>query len=328
MNSRVHVTIACANYDRIAPIADGRVDVEGCDVTFVPLGPEEVFFRAFRYAEFDVSELSLNSYMMSTTRDACAYVAIPVYPSRSFRHSMIYVRADRGIETPGDLKGKIVGTPEYQQTANVWVRGMLEEQYGVRPGDMIWRTGGQEEPGRDERTPLDVPAGLDLAPIPKDRYLSEMFEAGEIDVYMSARAPSPYLRGSPTIERLFPDVRAAEQAYFRDTGLFPIMHLIGVKKSIAEAHPWLPAALYRAFDEAKALAMDRLEETGVLYATLPWPADAAAEAKRLMGDDFWPYGVSRNRHALETITRYSFDQGLAARNLSMEELFHPSTLDT
>ena len=326
--SRVHLTIACANYDRISPIADGRVPVEGCDVTFVPLGPEEVFFRAFRFAEFDVSELSLNSYMMSTTRDACEYVAIPVYPSRSFRHSMIYVRADRGIEAPADLAGKVVGTPEYQQTANVWVRGMLEEQYGVRPTDMIWRTGGQEEPGRDERTPLDVPDGLDLAPIPSDRYLSEMFEAGEIDVYMSARAPSPYLCGSPTITRLFADPRAAERAYFEETGLFPIMHVIGIKKSVAAAHPWLPSALYRAFDEAKSLAMARLEEIGVLYAALPWLTDAVADAKRLMGDDYWPYGVSRNRHALETITRYSFDQGLAARKLAAEELFHPGTQDT
>ena len=323
---QTHVTIACAPYDRIRPIADGSVGVEGCGVTFVPMGPEEVFFRAFRYAEFDVTELSLNSYMMSTTRGACEYVAIPVYPSRCFRHSSIYVRADRGIASPGDLRGRIVGTPEYQQTANVWVRGMLEDGYGVAPGDMIWRTGGQEEPGRDERTPLDAPPGIDLAAIPRDRYLSEMFEAGELDAYMTARAPSPYLNGSPTIARMFPDWKAAERDYFAKTKLFPIMHVIGVKKAIAEAHPWLARALYDAFTDAKALAA--LDNIGALKATLPWVVAEVAETKALMGEDYWPYGVAANRHALETVARYSYDQGLATRPLSVEELFHPSTLDT
>lgn len=326
--SKPHITIACANYDRIRPIADGRVEVEGCDVTFVPMGPEEVFFRAFRHAEFDVSEISLNSHMMALTRGAAAYVAIPVYPSRSFRHSMIYVRADGDIRRPEDLKGKIVGTPEYQQTANVWVRGMLEEEYGVPPSDIIWRTGGQEEPGRDERTPLDPPPGLDLQPIPTDRSLTGMFEAGELDAYMTARAPSTWTRGSPMIARMFPDVRAAEGAYWEKTRLFPIMHLIGIKRELAEAYPDMPAALYRAFLDAKRIAVAELSEIGALQRTLPWVGAELEATKALMGEDFWPYGVAANRHALETITRYSYEQGLAARPLAPEDLFHPSTVET
>ena len=326
--SKPQITIACANYDRIRPIADGRVEVEGCDINFVPMGPEEVFFRAFRYAEFDVSEISLNSYLMTTTRDACAYVAIPIYPSRSFRHSMIYVRADGDIKRPEDLKGKIVGAPEYQQTAIVWVRGMLEEEYGVSPRDIHWLTGGQENPGRPDRTPMAPPPGIDLEVIPTDRYLSEMFEAGELDAYMTARAPSTYLKGLPIIARLFPDVRIAEAAYWEKTKLFPIMHMIGVKKALAAEHPWLPMALYNAFAEAKRIAMEELEQIGVLKRTLPWvPAELDA-TRALMGDDFWPYGIAANRHALETITRYSHEQGLATRKLAPEEMFHPSTLGT
>jgi len=326
--SKPQITIACANYDRIRPIADGRVEVEGCDINFVPMGPEEVFFRAFRYAEFDVSEISLNSYLMTTTRDACAYVAIPIYPSRSFRHSMIYVRADGDIKRPEDLKGKIVGAPEYQQTAIVWVRGMLEEEYGVSPRDIHWLTGGQENPGRPDRTPMAPPPGIDLEVIPTDRYLSEMFEAGELDAYMTARAPSTYLKGLPIIARLFPDVRIAEAAYWEKTKLFPIMHMIGVKKALAAEHPWLPMALYNAFAEAKRIAMEELEQIGVLKRTLPWVTAELDATRALMGDDFWPYGIAANRHALETITRYSHEQGLATRKLAPEEMFHPSTLGT
>lgn len=326
--ARLRITIACAKYDRIRPIAEGRVEVEGCEVVFVPLGPEEVFFRAFRYAEFDVSELSLNSSLMAATRGAAAYVPIPVYPSRAFRHSMIYVRTDRGIERPEDLKGKVIGVPEYQQTANVWMRGALDDDYGVRPEDLIWRTGGQEDPGRDERTPLDPPAGVDLAPIPSDKTLSGLFADGALDAYMSARAPSAFLRGSPTIRRLFADTRATERDYFARTGFFPIMHVIGIKQELAAAHPWLAMSLYRAFEEAKTLAIKDLEGTGTLAVSLPWATAELAETYALMGRDFWPYGIARNRANLEAVTRYSHRQGLALAPLTPEDLFEPSTLET
>jgi len=320
------ITFACANYDRVRPIADGRIAVEGCTINFLPVGPEEVFFRAFRYADFDVSELSLNSHSMVTARGQNAYIGIPVFPSRLFRHSSFYIRTDRGIRSPQDLKGRLVGVPEYQQTANVWVRGMLEEDYGVKPSDLKWRSGGAEEPGRDERTPLVLPDGIDLQPIPRDKTLSGMLAAGELDAFLTARAPSVYLHRAPNIGRLFPDFRAVEQDYFRRTRHFPIMHLIGIRRDIVARHPWLPANLFRALVAAKALAIRDLEESLVDPAiTLPWSEDILARTRTLMGRNFWAYGLAENRHDLTALLRYSHAQGLCARLVAPEELFDPST---
>jgi 4,5-dihydroxyphthalate decarboxylase len=323
--SRVNISIACGDYDRVRALKDKRVGVDGCDVTFIPMGPEELFFRALRYAEFDVAELSFNSYMMLTSRNECPYLAIPVFPSRMFRHSAIYVRTDRGIERPEDLKGRVVGVPEYQQTANVWMRGILAEEYGVKDSDLHWRTGGQEEPGRDERTPLRLANDVDVQPIPGDRYLSEMMLAGEIDAFMTARAPSVWLTRQPNIGRLWPDYRTVEQDYYRRTRNFPIMHLVGVRKDVVERHNWLPASLLKAFTEAKALAMAEIPEVAALNVTLPWVEVFQEEVMNFMGEDYWRYGIDDCRHEIETLIRYSWDQGLLARRLGVEDIFHPST---
>ena len=204
MVAKVPLTIACGDYDRVAAIKDGRVEVEGCEVTFIPMEPEEVFFRAFRFQEFDACELSFSSFMIVTSRDESPFVGIPAFVSRVFRHSGIYIRTDRGIDKPEDLRGKTVGLPEYQMTAPVWMRGMMEDEYGVKPNEIHWRSGGQEEAGRDERTPLVLTNGVDLQPIPEDKTLVELFEAGELDALMTARAPSSFLEGKPNIARLFP----------------------------------------------------------------------------------------------------------------------------
>jgi 4,5-dihydroxyphthalate decarboxylase len=327
MPRNIPITIACGNYDRVAAIRDGRVRVEGCETTFLPMEPEEVFFRAFRYAEFDVCELSFSSYMMVTSRDESPFIGIPAFVSRVFRHSGIYVRTDRSIETPADLKGKLVGLPEYQMTAPVWIRGMLEDEYGVRPQDIHWRNGGQEEPGRDERTPLELTNGVDLQSIPADRTLVELFEAGELDALMTARAPSCFVEGKPNIARLFPDYRAVEKSYYQKTGLFPIMHLIGIKKELAARYPWLPGSLYKAFLEAKEIALSEVREVAALNVTLPWVEAEALETIDLMGQDYWRYGVKDCAHEIEAITRYSHDQGLSARKLSAEDLFAASTFE-
>jgi 4,5-dihydroxyphthalate decarboxylase len=327
MPHNIPITIACGNYDRVAAIRDGRVRVEGCETTFLPMEPEEVFFRAFRYAEFDVCELSFSSYMMVTSRDESPFIGIPAFVSRVFRHSGIYVRTDRSIETPADLKGKLVGLPEYQMTAPVWIRGMLEDEYGVRPQDIHWRNGGQEEPGRDERTPLELTNGVDLQSIPADRTLVELFEAGELDALMTARAPSCFVEGKPNIARLFPDYRAVEKSYYQKTGLFPIMHLIGIKKELAARYPWLPGSLYKAFLEAKEIALSEVREVAALNVTLPWVEAEALETIDLMGQDYWRYGVKDCAHEIEAITRYSHDQGLSARKLSAEDLFAASTFE-
>jgi len=324
--SSIQISIACGDYDRVRAIKDGRVRVDGCDVTFIPMMPEELFFRALRYAEFDVAELSFNSTMMLTARGVCPYVAIPVFPSRMFRHSAIYIRTDRGIAKPQDLKGRLVGVPEYQQTANVWMRGILADEYGVKDSDIRWRSGGQEEAGRDERTPLTLDNGVELIPV-KDRSLSAMLLAGDLDAFMTARAPSVFLDRRPNIGRLWPDYRTVELDYYRRTGIFPIMHLIGVKRTLAEKHPWLPGSLYKAFNQAKAIAMQEIPEVAALNVTLPWVEVFQEEVQRLMGDDYWRYGIADCRHEIETLMRYSHAQGLLPRPLTVEELFCESTFE-
>lgn len=327
MTGKVRLTVACGDYDRVAAIKDGRVEVEGCEVVFLPMEPEEVFFRAFRYQEFDACELSFSSFMIVTSRGASPFVGIPAFVSRVFRHSGFYVRPDRGIEEPGDLRGKTVGVPEYQMTAPVWMRGILEDEYGVKPIDIHWRSGGQEEPGRDERTPLTLTNGVDLQPIPEDRTLVEMFEAGELDALMTARAPSSFIRGAPGVARLFPDYRRVERAYYEKTRMFPIMHLMGVRKELAERYPWLPGSLYKALLEAKNLALDAVREIAALNVTLPWVEAEALETRALMGADYWRYGVAECAHEIEALARYSYDQGLSERRLTAEDLFAPSTFE-
>jgi 4,5-dihydroxyphthalate decarboxylase len=323
----IPITIACGNYDRCRAIRDGRVKVEGCDVTYLPLYPEEIFFRAFRYQEFDVAELSFSSYIRTVAAGTSNYVGIPAFVSRLFRHSGIYVRADAGIEKPEDLRGKRIGLPEYQITAVVWMRGMLQHEYGVKPAEIHWRSGGQEEAGRDERVPLKPIPGLDLQPIGHDQTLVGMLRDGELDALFTARGPSSFLRGEPHIRRLFPDTRAAEQAYFKKTKMFPLMHLVGIRKELVAQYPWLPTSVYKAFCEAKALAMIDLLDVNALMVTLPWMIPETEETIKLMGPDYWAYGVHENKREIEALTQYVYEQGLVDRKLSAEELFHPSMFE-
>src|SRR6201987_4358983 len=287
----VPITIACGNYDRTAAIRDGRVKVDGCAVTDLPLYPEEFFPRAFKFQEFDVSEISFSSYIRTVAAGTSAYIGVPAFVSRIFRHSGIYIRNGAGITKPEDLRGKRIGVPEYQITAVVWMRGVMQHEYGVAPSEIHWRSGGQEQPGRHERTRLKAIPGLDLQPIGDDKTLVGMLEAGELDALFTARAPSSFLAGEPHIARLFPDTRAAEIAYYKKTGLFPIMHLVGVRKSLAEQYPWLATSVYKAFCEAKDLAMTRLTDVNALAVALPFLEAETRETMAVMGRDFWRYGV-------------------------------------
>ncbi len=325
--ARLQISLACCAYDRTTAIFDGRAPIEGCEVLATPMHPEEAFHRAFKYQEFDVTELSFSSFMMTTARGESPYVGIPAFVSRLFRHSSIYIRTDRGITSPGDLKGKLVGVPEYQMTAALWVRGILEDEHGVRPSDIRWRNGGLEEPGREERTPLSLPDGIELESLPVDQTLSQWLKDGKLDALVTAREPSCFLDGTPDIGRLFPDYPAVEAAYFEKTKMFPIMHLIGIRRSIYEKHPWVAVNVYNAFLRAKALAYDELGRIGHLQATLPWPVAAFDQARRVMGGDFWSYGAQANAAEISAMTRYSHDQGLSQRLLSAEDLFAPSTFD-
>jgi 4,5-dihydroxyphthalate decarboxylase len=323
----VPVTIACGNYDRTQAIRDGRVKVEGCAVTYLPLYPEEIFHRVFKFQEFDISEMSFSSYLRTVSAGTSEYTAVPAFVSRIFRHSGIYIRKDAGIAKPEDLRGKRIGVPEYQITAVVWMRGMMQHEYGVPPSDIHWRSGGQEQAGREERTPLKPIPGLDLQTIPHDKTLVGMLRDGELDALFTARAPSSFLAGEAHITRLFPNTRAAELAYYKKTSLFPIMHLIGIRKSLVERYPWLPTSVYKAFCEAKALAMTDLRDVNALMVTLPWLEAETHETAAIMGEDFWKYGIAENRPEIEALTQYIHEQGLADRKVKVEELFHPATFD-
>jgi 4,5-dihydroxyphthalate decarboxylase len=322
---RLQLSLAVCDYDRTRAIFDGRASVEGCEVNAVALEPEEAFHRAFKFQEFDVTEISLSSHIMTTARGEAHYAAVPAFVSRLFRHSGIYIRTDRGIGRPQDLKGKVIGVPEYQITANVWIRGILNDEYGVKPSDISWRRGGLEEPGRGERATIKLPSDIDLKEIPSTATLSTMLETGELDGLISARAPTCFLRGAPKLARLFPNYPAVEEAYFKKTKIFPVMHAIGIRRSLVERHPWLAVSVLKAFVKAKELCMHELGQIGHLATSLPWSVAEYDRLRSIMGPDYWSYGVEENRHVLETLARYSYEQGLSVRQLPVKEMFVPST---
>ena len=321
----VPVTLACGAYDRTLPLALGNVRPQGIDLTYLPMQPEEVFWRMTRHAEFDAAEMSMSSYLVRRSRDDDALVAIPVFTSRMFRHSCVWVNADSGVERPEDLKGKRMGVPEYQVTAVVWIRGFLEDDYGVAPSDMHWFQGGLIQPGRVEKLAVSPP-GVDIKPISPDRTLSDMLASGELDALMAPRAPSTY--DGKRVRRLFPDFRAVEADYYRRTGIFPIMHAVAIRRDLLHQYPWVARSLYDALVAAKAQAIGELVNwRASLTTSLPWQLAELEATRALMGDDFWPYGVEPNRKNLETLARYHHQQGLSERQVSVDEMFAESTLD-
>jgi 4,5-dihydroxyphthalate decarboxylase len=285
---------------------------------------EECFERAYFHSEFDVAEIGFSPYLIALSRGVCPYVALPAFLSRMFRHSAIYVRTDRGIEGPADLRGKTVGVPEYQMSAVMWVRGFLKDEFAIEAGDINWVQGGLESPGRRDKFPLNLPPGFPLASS-NGATLSAMLAEGELDAVMSARRPSCFVDGHPQVRRLFPDYRAAEQDYYRRTGVFPIMHAVGIKRELLDRHPWLGASVYKAFVQAKRLADAEFEETTALKIGLPWVTAEFDATQEVMGRDFWSYGIEGNRKTLEAMARYSYEQGLAVRLLSVEDMFAAGT---
>jgi 4,5-dihydroxyphthalate decarboxylase len=320
------LSLAMGDYDRTRPIADGRVKIDGVDPTCMLLSPEEMFFRAFRHQAFDVSELSLSSYSISVARGDPYYVAIPVFLSRAFRHTSVYIRTDKGIEKPADLKGKKIGIAEYQLSANVWVRGILEDAYGVKPSEIDWVRGGMNTPGRPEKIKVDLPSDIRIEAAPEGATLNQMLIDGTIDGFVGPRAPLCFDEGFDKIDRLFPDTSAAEE-WYRETRVFPIMHVLGMRRSLADAYPFLPGALLKAFSEAKAMAQTALSDTSATKVTMPFVEDNLRRAGVLMGSDIWTYGLNGNRETLATFLDYHYRQGLSPRKVEVEELFHPATLE-
>lgn len=322
----VPITLACGPYDRTLALADGRVRVPGVDLNYLPLEAEEIFFRMARHHEFDVAEMSLSSYTLSVLRGK-PFTAIPVFPSRTFRHHGVYVRNDSEITHPSQLRGGVIGIPEYQMTASVWIRGMLAEHYDLPVSSVSYRTGGLLHPGRIEKLKIDVP-GVTITPIGEGETLSRLLESGEIDALYTARTPAGFGEPGSRLRRLWSDPQPVEADYFTKTSVFPIMHTVVMRTDVYERNRWLARSLMDAFAEAKALAMANLAEVVALPNLLPWGYLQAEAVRDLMGADHWPYGIADNRTTLEVFLGYMDDQGLTERRLQPEELFAAETHDS
>jgi 4,5-dihydroxyphthalate decarboxylase len=348
----IAISMASGAYDRIRAIRDGTVKVEGCAVTYHVVEPNQLFVRNLKNQEFDVSEMSFSTYIALRDQGRSHYTAIPVFLSRAFRHSAIFVRAGRGIESPTDLKGKRIGTPEYFTTMLVWLRGLLSDEYGIAPSDLRWRLGPMEQPARQvhEPSPDESRNGgrsigqqrdrsqqnaisnggknVEIETISAGKTLAGMLAAGELDAVFSARPPSCFLHageGREQVVRLFPDYRAAEQAYYRKTGVYPLMHAVGIRNSLLEQHPWIAGNLFSAFSRAKDIAVADFEKMSAFALTLPWIEAEYRATQAVLGEDIWPYGVEVNRKAIGTLCRYLHEQGFTTRRMSADELFAPGT---
>jgi len=325
------LSLATWDHDRVAALHDGRTGVPGVEIDGHILPTSQLFPIALTEARFDVTELSVSSYLLQVSRGTGAYTAIPAFVSRAFRHNGFFARAGSGITGPADLAGRTVGVPEYQMTAALWMRGILADEYGVDLASIRWRTGALDAGVRRERLELELPPGMVVEPIAEGETLQQLLMAGDIDALLAPKPPAAFLDANPAIRRLVPDYQEVERDYHRRTGFFPIMHLIGVRKSLVTENPWLPRALLDAFTAARDLALARLREVWLGSAnrlSLPWLGASMERTLETMGPDYWPYGLKANRAELAAICRYSRAQYLAARDLTPEELFDPSVLDT
>ncbi len=325
--SKLQLSVAMGDYDRNRALFDGRVQIDGCDPGYMLLSPEEMFFRAMRSRDFDITELSFSSYLVKHSRGDCPYIAVPVFLSRAFRHTSIYVRKDR-IRRPEDLKGRRIGIPEYQLTAIVWARSILQDDYGISPEDVTWVRGGIDQPGRPEKIKLELPPGVKMESAPEHKTISDLLHEGEIDGFIAPRPPSGAAARNPNVAWLFDDPTAVAKDYYRRTGIFPIMHVVGIRKELAQQHRWLPGAVFKAFSESKARALELLEDTSATKVTLPFVEEQLKAARETLGQDFWSYGVEANRRTLEAFLHHHHAQGLSSRKVALEELFDPSTYES
>jgi 4,5-dihydroxyphthalate decarboxylase len=318
--SNINLTIATDVYDHVRDLTDGTVRAEGIDLTVLKLQLEEIFYRFTKFREWDISELSMGKYIALRSQDDTSITAIPVFISRVFRHSSIYVKAGSALKSPEQLKGKRIGIPEWAQTASIYSRGLLAHEYGVPLASVEWVQAGVNQPGRIEKVELKLPAGVRYRNEP-EKSLDAMVQAGELDAMLSARPPQSLGRG---IDRMIPDYRPVEEAYFRKTGVYPIMHVIALRTPVLEQYPWAAMNLLKAFEESKRRSMVRLAEIAATHAPVPWLGDTIAQLRALLGPDIFPYGIEPNRKTLETFVQYGYEQGVCHRKLSVEELFPAS----
>ncbi len=321
--SRIPLTLASSHYDHVTDLANGRVPVEGVDLTFLTLQIEEIFFRQFNYGDFDASEVSMGKYCSLVSQGNSPLTAIPVFPSRVARHSSIYIRRDGPVKTPQDLAGKRIGIPEWAQTASVYSRGFIQHQYGIDLASIEWIQAGVDQPGRLEKVKLNLPNGIRYRSAP-DKSLSGMLVSGEIDAALSAHAPSCFEHGHPNVSRLFEDYLDIEMQYVKETGIYPIMHTIAIKRGIAEKNPWVAANLFKAFDEARRRSVERALNNTSSTLPLPWGYEFAKRMQAIVGKDLMPYGVEANRVTLDAFLQYAHEQGVCHRRLTPDELFPAS----
>ena len=315
---KLRLTLACGAYDRTRALSDGTVQPEGIALNYIPMRPAETFWRMLNNEEFDASEMSLSSYTILRSQGNTRFIALPVFPSRLFRQSCVYVHSRSGIRRPEDLKGKRFGAADYPMTAAVWVRGFLQHDYGVLPEDLNWVVGAPVRPG------VKIPERIHIERTSPDRSLDAMLEQGEVDALLGVTFPRPFLSGSRHVRRLFANYRRVEEAYYRRTGIFPIMHTVVLKSSLFEAEPWAAISLYKAFVQAKRLNDRNLYDTDALHASLPWLIDEIERSRHVFGKEFWDYSVQGSRPTLEALVQYLDEQGLTARRMGVEELFVPN----
>jgi 4,5-dihydroxyphthalate decarboxylase len=325
--ARLHLTLATSDYDHVRDLANGVVRPEGIVLTALTLPVEEIFYRFIHHLEWDVSEVSFAKYIALASQGSPPMVAIPVFPSRVFRHSAIYVRSDRAIAAPKDLQGRTVGIPEWAQTAGVYARGILAQEYGIDLTTIRWVQAGMNQAGREEKVALKLPAGIRYESR-SDASLSELLLAGEIDAAITARTPDAFLQGGGKVVRLFPEYRAEEARFHTRTGVFPIMHVVAMRRAVFERYPWAAMNLLRAFDEAKRRSVERVADITASRFPLPWTAALAAELGATFGADPFPYGLDANRTTLDAFCRYAHDQGVTARRMTPDELFPPEVHKT
>lgn len=323
-DGQVMLTLAISDYDQVRDLTSGRIKPDGIRLNCLDLQIEEIFYRFTKFREWEVSEMSMAKYVSLLSSGDRGLTGIPVFPSRVFRHSSIYVLRESGVREPGDLTGKRVGLPEWAQTASIYTRGMLHHQYGIDLTSIDWLQAGVNQTGRVEKVALKLPEGVRYRSCP-DKTLNGMLLSGEVDAVMTAHPPEAFKRGDPRVIRMFENYREVEEAYCRETGIFPIMHIIAIRREVIDRHPWVARNLFKAFEEAKDRSVRRALEATASRFPIPWSFDCARNAQELLGEDYWPYGIEKNRTTLEAFLAFAHEQGVCHRRLEVEELF-PETM--
>ena len=318
--ANLRLNFACGPYDRTQALRDGTIKPEGIELTYVTLQPAEIFWRMLQYQEFHASEMSLSNYTSLVSDGNAPFVAIPAFPSRVFRHGYFFINTTKGIQSPADLKGKRGGVPEYSMTAAVYMRGLLQHEYGVKPNDVEWVQ------GRTDRLGRKLPSDIRLTQAPAGTELGDLLERGEIDFLITANNPLSFRRGAKTVRRLFPNYAEVEKDYYRRTKIYPIMHTVVIRRDIYDRDPWVALNMYKSLCQAKEYCYDLVSETGSPKASFAWLQPMIEEEQAIIGRDWYPYGIEQNRPSIEALLQYTHEQGLTGRRVKIEELFAPSTM--